>query len=301
VSACEPFVQPGDIILSAEMHSIVTSETVVKDVSGAKDGSKLLLSMSGAGRQREPSLDRGEGGLATLRREGSQLSVSADEMGGAKQVRRERSCEAHPSFARSIHPLTLLPIPQVRLSHDKQAILELFNEPSLVEKLSGSAGSWSRLEHSTSSLRSRVSRHDMSTIMFVNISSEKLKSSDPQTALDGLNNAFTSFYGPTKLFGGTLRQFLTDDKGTVAIIVFSGRESNTVSACRCALKIKVSGGQRTEQPVFAPAPNSLPPPPNRRTSRTTTSLQPSASPPARCSSVPWATSDAARWRGSGTR
>jgi class 3 adenylate cyclase len=37
---------------------------------------------------------------------------------------------------------------------------------------------------------------------------------------------------------GTLRQFLTDDKGTVAIIVFSGRESNTISACRCALKVK---------------------------------------------------------------
>ena len=78
----------------------------------------------------------------------------------------------------------------------------------------------------------------MCTTIFISVSSTKLDSPDPQTNLEGLNEAFVSFYAPAKSFGGTLRQFLTDDKGTVAIIVFSGRESNTISACRGALKIK---------------------------------------------------------------
>ena len=109
---------------------------------------------------------------------------------------------------------------------------------AVVSSLSTIAGSWSRVETAAAALRSRISRHDLCTIMFISIDSVKLNSPDPQTNLDGLNEAFLSFYSPTKLFGGTLRQFLTDDKGTVAIIVFSGRESNTISACRCALRIK---------------------------------------------------------------
>ena len=126
----------------------------------------------------------------------------------------------------------------VRLTNDKQSILSMFNEPSIVEKLLSFAGSWSRLERSSTSMRSRISRHDLCTIMFISIDSDDLNSDNPQTTLNGLNAAFLSFYRPLKLFGGTLRQFLTDDKGTVAIIVFSGRESNTISACRCALRIQ---------------------------------------------------------------
>ena len=56
----------------------------------------------------------------------------------------------------------------------------------------------------------------MCTTIFISVSSTKLDSPDPQTNLEGLNEAFVSFYAPAKSFGGTLRQFLTDDKGTVA-------------------------------------------------------------------------------------
>jgi len=188
IATTEHYVVPGDIILSKEMHAIISSSVAVKDVNpeAAALGFKLLVDLQDS----------------TV-----------------------------------LPPATSNPS-NVRLSNDKQQILELFNEPSVVEKLIGFAGSWSRLTSSSHAMRSRVSRHDLCTIMFISIDSDKLNSADPQTNLDGLNDAFLSFYSPTKLFGGTLRQFLTDDKGTVAIVVFSGRESNTISACRCALRIQ---------------------------------------------------------------
>ncbi|GMI52112.1 hypothetical protein TeGR_g2601, partial [Tetraparma gracilis] len=89
----------------------------------------------------------------------------------------------------------------LRLSADKQPILEVFNEPQVVEALTSFAGSWSRLERSSSAMRSRVSRHDLCTTMFISISSAKLEATDPQEQLDGLNEAFVAFYSPAKLFG----------------------------------------------------------------------------------------------------
>ncbi|GMI22387.1 hypothetical protein TeGR_g659 [Tetraparma gracilis] len=140
-----------------------------------------------------------------------------------------------PSFVPPVAPPPSIP---VRLSANRQRLLEMFNESTIVEKLDGIAGSWTRLERSSSSLRSRVSRHDLCTILFINMSSDKISSESNEEVLEGLNEAFMAFYHPTKLFQGTLRQFLLDDKGMVAIIVFSGRESNTISACRCSLKIQ---------------------------------------------------------------
>jgi len=188
IAATEHYVNPGDIILSKEMHAIAHDEVAVKDVNAEATalGFKLLVDLHNP----------------------SSLAQSAKTPAN------------------------------VKLSSDKQSILALFNEPSIVEKLSVIAGSWSRLASSSAALRSRISRHDLCTIMFISIDSKKLNSTDPQTNLEGLNDAFMSFYSPSKLFGGTLRQFLTDDKGTVAIIVFSGRESNTISACRSAIKIQ---------------------------------------------------------------
>lgn len=68
--------------------------------------------------------------------------------------------------------------------------------------------------------------------------SSKFTDPDPQAALDTFQAAFIAIYEPLKKYHGVLRQFLQDDKGQVGIIIFSGRESNTLAACRCALKIK---------------------------------------------------------------
>ncbi|GMI34499.1 hypothetical protein TeGR_g11476, partial [Tetraparma gracilis] len=158
IAETEHYVEPGDIILSREIYDVLGDQVVVKDVSveAAARGFKLLMDTN--------ALDSGvASSLSGIHGD------SVRELNAAKNV---------------------------RLASEKQAILEMFNEPYVVEKLTGFAGSWSRLERSSSSMRSRVSRHDLCTIMF------------------------------------------TDDKGTVAIIVFSGRESNTISACRCALGIK---------------------------------------------------------------
>ena len=35
-----------------------------------------------------------------------------------------------------------------------------------------------------------------------------------------------------------MRQFLMDDKGMVAILVFTGKESNATYACRCAIDVR---------------------------------------------------------------
>jgi len=86
--------------------------------------------------------------------------------------------------------------------------------------------------------RSRLSRHETCTTLFVNMVSDKFDSPDPQVSLDIFQSAFISIYEPLRKYHGVLRQFLQDDKGQVAIIIFSGRESNTLAACRCALKIK---------------------------------------------------------------
>ena len=61
---------------------------------------------------------------------------------------------------------------------------------------------------------------------------------DPSVVCDMFQKAFVAIYEPLRKFHGVLRQFLQDDKGQVGIIIFSGRESNTLAACRCALKIK---------------------------------------------------------------
>jgi hypothetical protein len=262
MTQAEHYVVPGDIIMSKEAHAIVEDSVVVKDVNpqAAAFGFKLLVGTT-------------------------------------------------PSFVPPVAPPPSIP---VRLSANRQRLLEMFNESTIVEKLDGIAGSWTRLERSSSSLRSRVSRHDLCTILFINMSSDKISSESNEEVLEGLNEAFMAFYHPTKLFQGTLRQFLLDDKGMVAIIVFSGRESNTISACRCSLKLQ---GRHRSPPLCTyhtpktPPPPPPPPPPlplpsltptRRRTSRRTVSRPTSASPPARCSSAPWATSAGARWRGSAT-
>lgn len=68
--------------------------------------------------------------------------------------------------------------------------------------------------------------------------SKNFTSSNPQHSLDTFQSAFIAIYEPLRKYHGVLRQFLQDDKGQVAIIIFSGRENNTLAACRCALKIK---------------------------------------------------------------
>ncbi|GMI31478.1 hypothetical protein TeGR_g9763, partial [Tetraparma gracilis] len=151
IAAAEHFVNPGDIILSPEMHSVVSDKVAVENVADKSDtkNHKLLVS-------------------ATSETDGSASSTTTSNL---------------------------------RLSADKQPILEVFNEPQVVEALTSFAGSWSRLERSSSSMRSRVSRHDLCTTMFISISSAKLESTDPQEHLNGLNEAFVAFYSPAKLFG----------------------------------------------------------------------------------------------------
>jgi len=88
--------------------------------------------------------------------------------------------------------------------------------------------------------RSRLSRHDVCTTLFINMASPKFNDDDPQVVLDTFQACFQAIYNPCRQFHGTLRQFLQDDKGQVGIVIFSGRESNTLAACRCALKIRES-------------------------------------------------------------
>ena len=55
--------------------------------------------------------------------------------------------------------------------------------------------------------------------------------------LDKMQSAFMCCYQPLQKYGGMLRQFLMDDKGMVAILVFTGKESNATYACRCAIDV----------------------------------------------------------------
>ena len=55
--------------------------------------------------------------------------------------------------------------------------------------------------------------------------------------LEMMQKAFLAYYQPLQRYGGMLRQFLMDDKGMVAILVFTGKESNSTYACRCALDV----------------------------------------------------------------
>jgi len=87
-------------------------------------------------------------------------------------------------------------------------------------------------------LRERISSHEICSTIFININASQLGSPRDEEVLEGLQVAFLAIYAPLRHFGGVLRQFLKDDKGFVAILIFTGCESNAVSACRCALKIK---------------------------------------------------------------
>jgi len=137
---------------------------------------------------------------------------------------------------------TLLPVKfrgmsNLLLSH--QSILVSMCEDFSLQKIKSVAGVFGRTSRPSSKLRSRTSSHVLVTTVFVTLSSKKItQRTDDDVALSGLQEAFIIIYSSLRQFGGTLRQFVEDDKGLVAILIFSGLESTAISACRCALKIQ---------------------------------------------------------------
>ena len=194
ITDAEDYVVPGDIILSCEIYGVVSTDVSVtnvmgKDVSSAaatKAGFKLLT------------------GLAA-----NYHPLPVPSSSTAVRLSGEQATEQKGSNRPFVHTVLASFVPFVHScvwhvgSHlppttaSKQPLLEMFNEVSVVEKLSNFAGSWTRLERNSSSMRSRVSRHDLCTIIFINLKSPKLASKDPATLLAGLNEAFLDFYHPT--------------------------------------------------------------------------------------------------------
>ena len=84
----------------------------------------------------------------------------------------------------------------------------------------------------------RLSKHDDACTIFVLIKEEVNETRYAQKNLEQMQKAFLCCYNPLKKYGGMLRQFLMDDKGMVAILVFTGKESNGTLACRCAIDVR---------------------------------------------------------------
>ncbi|GMI57406.1 hypothetical protein TeGR_g9956 [Tetraparma gracilis] len=126
----------------------------------------------------------------------------------------------------------------IRFSDTDNDNLAPFLEAQILDQVREISYTWSRTSSYNDYTRNRLSRHDVCTTLFVNFSGSRFSSEDPQQALDLFQAVFQAIYNPCRQFQGTLRQFLQDDKGQVGILIFSGRESNTLAACRCALKIR---------------------------------------------------------------
>ena len=126
----------------------------------------------------------------------------------------------------------------LRFSDTENKYLSPFMESSILDQIKDISYTWSRTSTYKDYTRSRLSRHDTCTTLFVNMVSSKFSDPNPQVSLDMFQQAFVGIYEPLRKFHGVLRQYLQDDKGQVGIIIFSGKESNTLAACRCALKIQ---------------------------------------------------------------
>jgi len=118
-----------------------------------------------------------------------------------------------------------------------ETIVQLL-EPEVIEKLRALHGTWTRIGQSHGDTMRRLSKHDNACTIFILIKEEV---NDPRYAsknLETMQKAFMCCYSPLRKYGGTLRQFLMDDKGMVAILVFTGKESNATLASRCAIDVR---------------------------------------------------------------
>ncbi|GMI04278.1 hypothetical protein TrVE_jg1521 [Triparma verrucosa] len=111
-------------------------------------------------------------------------------------------------------------------------------EPSVVDQLRELHGSWTRVGQSKDSTLMRLSKHDDCSTIFILIKEEVNDTKYVESNLDKMQRAFMCCYQPLQKYGGMMRQFLMDDKGMVAILVFTGKESNATYACRCAIDVR---------------------------------------------------------------
>jgi len=196
----DPVASPGEIILSSEFLSQVESIVITEPCSKKKHVRKL--------RSLKPTL---------LKKQWTSIIDGADNNTSLLPAGKHRT---------------------VKLEIHHQNTLKLFSESAILDRVRGVAGGWSRTTNPAKMLRERISRHEICSTIFLNINSRQFFSKNDTEVLAGLQIAFLAFYAPLRQYGGVLRQFLKDDKGFVAIIIFTGCESNAVSACRCALKIR---------------------------------------------------------------
>jgi hypothetical protein len=110
-------------------------------------------------------------------------------------------------------------------------------EPAVVDQLKELHGAWTRVGQSPDDTLRRLSKHDDCTTIFILIHEEVNETRYADTNLDKMQAAFSCCYIPLQKYGGMMRQFLMDDKGMVAILVFTGKESNATYACRCAMDV----------------------------------------------------------------
>ena len=206
ITKIDKAINPGEIIMSQDVYQVV--EEVVRVKQGTENGLKILLGVNG---------------------EQNFLGGQAAKM--------------------------------LRFSDSENRYLSPFMEASIFDQIKDISYTWSRTSTYKDYTRSRLSRHDTCTTLFVNMVSPKVSKGpvtvsnqspltslslrstqfsdpNPQVSLNMFQAAFVAIYEPLRKFHGVLRQYLQDDKGQVGIIIFSGRESNTLAACRCALKIK---------------------------------------------------------------
>jgi len=121
---------------------------------------------------------------------------------------------------------SLLPLPLEKPFHlwieHGQTMVSLI-EPSVVDQLRELHGSWTRVGQSPDSTLRRLSKHDDCSTIFILIKEEVNDIKFADSNLDKMQKAFIACYQPLQRYGGMLRQFLMDDKGMVAILVFTGK------------------------------------------------------------------------------
>ena len=142
-----------------------------------------------------------------------------------------------------------LPLPMEKPFHlwlEHGEILVQLLEPVVIEKLRALHGTWTRVGQSHGDTMRRLSKHDDACTIFVLIKEEVNDARFAQKNLDQMQKAFVCCYLPLQKYGGMLRQFLMDDKGMVAILVFTGKESNATLACRCAIDVQ---GEMNKQQI----------------------------------------------------
>ncbi|GMH55946.1 hypothetical protein TrLO_g15810 [Triparma laevis f. longispina] len=134
-----------------------------------------------------------------------------------------------------------LPLPIEKPYHlwlEHSSTMEKLLEPSVVDQLRELHGSWTRVGQSKDSTLMRLSKHDDCSTIFILIKEEVNDTKYVESNLDKMQRAFMCCYQPLQKYGGMMRQFLMDDKGMVAILVFTGKESNATYACRCAIDVR---------------------------------------------------------------